>query len=295
MESLLVVGASGLLGQHLVHQAKSSFERVLGTYFRNAFEIEGIGTRELDITSHEDVLNLFEKKCPGFVIMASALTGVDYCEEHPEEAAALNIAGPLNIAKACEKYGSKLLHVSTDYVFDGQKGNYTEKDEPNPISVYGRTKLDGEKAVLESVSESVVARVCVLYGWNRITTKTNFVTWVMNTLEEGGQAKLFQDQTITPTYAHEAAGVLLQLLRKNISGIFHASGSQSITRFQMGKLVANTFRLNEDMVIPATMDEAGLTAMRPRDSSLNVEKTEKELNIRMNPLPASLTHMRDNR
>jgi dTDP-4-dehydrorhamnose reductase len=295
METLLVIGASGLLGQHLTHQGRGSYREVLGTYCGNPFRTDGVEALKLDIVSEEEVFDLFQRRSPDHAIIASALTGVDYCEEHPEEAKALNENGPRNIAKACKEHGTKLLHVSTDYVFDGGKGNYKESDEPNPINIYGQTKLGGERAVLDSAPDSLVARVCVLYGWNRITPKSNFVTWVMDKMEAEDPIKLFQDQTITPTYADEVSRILLELISKDGSGVFHASGSQAVSRYEMGKLIAKAFGLKEGMVIPISMSDAGLAARRPTDSSLNVEKIEEELNMRMHPIHASLEHMRDNR
>jgi dTDP-4-dehydrorhamnose reductase len=288
MESLLVIGASGLLGQHLILRGKDYYERILGTYCRNPFKMEDVEALKLDIVSEQEVFGLFDETIPDSAIIASALTGVDYCEEHPEEATALNEEGPLNIAKACREHGTKLLYVSTDYVFGGEGGDYTEDDEPNPISIYGKTKLGGERAVLDTAPDSLVARVCVLYGWNRLTAKTNFVTWVLDRIEADNPVELFQDQTITPTYADE-------LIKKQVSGVFHASGSQAVSRYDMGRLVAGTFGLNGEMVVPIPMSDAGLAARRPSDSSLNVEKIEEELNMRMNPIHASLEHMRDNR
>lgn len=295
MESLLVIGASGLLGQHLILRGKDYYEMILGTYFSNPFKIEEVEALKLDIVSEQDVFELFDEKRPDSAIIASALTGVDYCEEHPEEATALNEEGALNIAKACREHGTKLLYVSTDYVFDGERGDYTEDDEPNPINVYGKTKLGGERAVLDIAPDSLVARVCVLFGWNRLTAKTNFVTWVLDRIEADNPVELFQDQTITPTYADEVSGVLLELIKKQVFGVFHASGSQAVSRYDMGRLIARTFGLNDEMVVPIPTSDAGLAARRPSDSSLSVEKIEEELNMRMNPIHASLEHMRDNR
>jgi len=294
METFLVIGASGLLGQHLVDQGKSLFGRVVGTYNSNPFEMYGVEARKLDITSEQGVGELMAEIEPDFLIVTSALTGVDYCEEHPEEARTLNEVGPHNIAESCKELDIKLLHVSTDYVFDGYDGDYRENNEPNPVNVYGRTKLDGERAVLSAAPESIVARVCVLYGWNRITPKTNFVTWLLEKIGSGGRVELFEDQIVTPSYAHEVSQTLLKLITKDVKGIYHASGSQKVSRYEMGKLIANTFDLKGEKIFPTTMEKVGLTARRPRDSSLNVEKIEEEINTRMSPLPLSLEHMRDN-
>lgn len=295
MKTLLVVGASGLLGQHLVRKGREVSRRVVGTYFNNPFQMQGIEARKLDVTSKESVLELFEKEHPDFAILSSGLTGVDYCEEHPEEATALNETGASNIATACESSGTRLLYVSTDYVFDGERGDYKEEDDPNPVNIYGRTKLEGERVVLQTVSDSIVARVCVIYGWNTVTSKQNFVTWVLKKIESGETVELFEDQVVTPTYAHEAAEVLLKLVETEATGIYHASGSQKVSRFDIGKLIAEAFDLDPERVLPVEMERVGLPAKRPRDSSLNVRKIEEEFNITMRPLHLSLKHMRENR
>ncbi|UCD92580.1 MAG: dTDP-4-dehydrorhamnose reductase [Methanobacteriota archaeon] len=295
VSTLLVIGASGLLGQHIAERGKQRFERVIGTYHANPFQIQGAGVQGLDIRSAKTVSELLEREEPDSVILCSALTGVDYCEEHPEEAVALNEKGPLNVAKACNAQGTKLLHISTDYVFDGKRGDYKETDEPNPINIYGKTKLGGEKKVLESTPNSIIARICVVYGWNRNTPKKNFVTWVLENLEGGEPVELFDDQIVTPTYADEVADILLRLVQKDVSGVFHASGSQKVSRYEFGKHIAEAFSINLEKLAPVSMQEVGLPAKRPKDSSLIVRKTEEELNIKMRPLPLSLKHMRENR
>ncbi|MBN1678127.1 MAG: SDR family oxidoreductase, partial [Candidatus Thermoplasmatota archaeon] len=175
-KSLLVIGASGLLGSKVYAQAGEEY-RVSGSYNP---EVDGTSSwrlEPLDIGSKEEVERLFEKTRPDIVVLCAAMTNVDACEKQPIVANRANATGPELVARSCKKAGARLVHVSTDYVFDGMKTRrYTEEDLPRPISVYGQSKLSGEKAVLATLPEAVVARPAVLYGWNPLEDKDNFVT-----------------------------------------------------------------------------------------------------------------------
>ena len=293
MKRLLIIGASGLLGSKLFVQAAGRFE-VRGTYNpdvdgRTAWRLE-----PLDIGSKDEVERLFDKIQPECVILTAAMTNVDACEKHPSIANRVNGAGPELVARSCKKLGARLLHVSTDYVFDGSKSRrYTEEDMPRPISVYGSTKLAGEKAVLSTVPGSVVARPAVLYGWNPIEDKENFVVWVLKKLRTKQRATLFDDQWISPTFADDLAKTLLELLEKDISGVWHVSGPDCLDRPTCGKMIAEVFGLDKGLIYPAPSSSVPLPAKRPRYSCLDVSKVEKLLNRKMVSFEDGLRTMRE--
>ena len=204
-KKLLIIGASGLLGSKLIVQAGRRYS-VVGTY--NPFVDGKTQWRldPLDMGSKDEVDGLFDKVRPDMVILTAAMTNVDACEKDPTTANRVNASGPSLVARACKKHGSRLVHVSTDYVFDGSKTRkYAEDDVPRPISVYGKSKLAGERAVLSTLPGAVVARPAVLYGWNPLENKDNFVTWVLKKLRTGEKATMFQDQRISPTFADDLA------------------------------------------------------------------------------------------
>lgn len=293
MKRLLILGASGLLGSKLFVQAAGRFE-VRGTYNpdvdgRTAWRLE-----PLDIGSKDEVERLFDKIRPECVILTAAMTNVDACEKKPFMANRVNAAGPELVARSCKKLGARLVHVSTDYVFDGSKSRrYTEDDMPRPISVYGSTKLAGEKAVLSTVPGSVVARPAVLYGWNPLEDKENFVVWVLKKLRTNQRATLFDDQWISPTFADDLARTLLELLEKDVSGVWHVSGPDCLDRPTCGRMIAEVFDLDKGLIYPAPSSSVPLPARRPRYSCLDVSKVEKLLNRKMVSFEDGLRTMRE--
>ena len=293
MKRLLILGASGLLGSKLFTRAAGKFE-VRGTYNpevdgRTAWRLD-----PLDIGSKDEVERLFEKLRPDAAILAAAMTNVDACEKQPSMANRVNSAGPELVARACKRLGAKLIHVSTDYVFDGSKSRpYAEDDVPRPISVYGSTKLAGERAVLSTLPGSIVARPAVLYGWNPIETKENFVVWVLNKLRAKQRATLFEDQWISPTFADDLARTLLELLERDVQGVWHVSGPDCLDRPACGRMIAKAFGLDEGLIVSAPSSSVPLPARRPRYSCLDVSKTEKLLNRKMVSFEQGLLTMRE--
>ncbi len=277
MDSLLVIGASGLLGSKVMEQARGRFA-VRGAYNP---DVDGATLWQLDsvdIGSKDDIDKLFDKTKPDKVILTAAMTNVDACEKNPTLANRINAAAPGLVARACKKASASLLHVSTDYVFDGMKSRkYVETDVQRPISVYGTSKLAGERSVLATLPDAAVVRPAVLYGWNPIPEKMNFVTWVLKKLRNNEPVKLFEDQIVSPTLADDLAGVLLNLAEKQASGVWHASGPDCLDRPSCGRMIAEVFGLDEDLIAPVPSSSVSLPARRPKYSCLDITKTEKFL------------------
>ncbi len=292
MKKLLVIGASGLLGSKLFSQAAGRYE-VRGTCNPRCDGKESFRLDPLDIGEKGEVEGIFERIEPDVVILAAAMTDVDKCEREPLLANRVNAAGPELVARSCRKSGARLVHVSTDYVFDGTKSRkYTEDDVPRPISVYGSSKLAGERAVLSTLPNAVVARPAVLYGWNPME-KDNFVLWVLKKLRTGQRATLFRDQRISPTFADDLARNLLDLADLDVSGIWHVTGPDCLSRPECGKLIAKVWELGEDLIISVDSSTVSLPAKRPKYSCLDVSKVQKLLNRNMVSFEEGLGMMRD--
>ncbi len=276
-KKLLVIGASGLLGSKLMVQAATKYA-VSGSYNP---EVDGKSSwrlEPLDIGSKEEVERLFDKARPDVAILCAAMTNVDACETKPLMANRVNATGPELVARSCKKLGVRLIHISTDYVFDGAKmRRYTEDDIPRPISVYGSSKLAGERAVLATLPNAVVARPAVLYGWNPLEDKDNFVTWVIKKMRKGEKTTLFEDQWISPTFADDLSKTLLELAERDLKGIWHVSGPDCLDRPTCGRMIAKAFGLDEGLVVPAPSASVSLPAKRPKYSCLDVTKVEKLL------------------
>lgn len=273
MKRLFITGGSGLLGSKFKAITGDNYE-IIKTYNENPRK----NAIQLDITNIKDVLDKIESVNPDLIIHSAALTNVDYCEEHPEEAHKINAEGTLNIVKACEKVNSRLIYVSTDFVFDGKKGLYGEEDETNPLGYYALSKLKGEEYVQNSNLDYAIARVSVLYGWHR---RPNYVTWVIDQLKEKNQINVVTDQYNSPTFADNAAEAMIRIFEKNRTGIYHIAGDERISRFDFARNIAQVFKLDESLINPIKSSEFVQKAQRPRDSSLSVEKAKADLNIKL--------------
>ena len=267
---ILLTGGSGLFGRAFVELVKDRTSHdIYATYNENIVDSEEAVS--LDITDKKRVEEVIKKLQPDVVVHAAAFTNVDKCEVEKEKAYDVNVKGTKNVAMASNEISAKMIYISTDYVFDGTKGFYEEKDKTNPISYYGLTKLEGEKAVQEICDDFIIARTSVIYGAH----KKNFATWVIKELEKGNQIKIITDQWVSPTLNVDLAEQILALIEKDEKGIFHTAGGERINRYDFVVEMARVFDFNEKLITPATSKEMNWIAKRPMDSSLNVSKISK--------------------
>ncbi|MGZ7049167.1 MAG: dTDP-4-dehydrorhamnose reductase [Methanobacterium sp.] len=271
-EVIFVTGGSGLLGSKFT---RDYFNYDIIRTFNANPENKCIS---LNITDEKDTLNKIRSANPDLVIHSAALTNVDYCEDHRREAFEINVKGTQNIVKACEKVGSKLIYVSTDFVFDGEKGMYEEGDKTNPLGYYALTKLQGEESVQNSVLDYAITRLSVSYGFHR---RSNFVTWVIDELKDGNEINVVTDQYNSPTLADNVTEAIIKIFEKDKEGIYHTSGSERINRFDFAKNIAEVFNLDKGLINPIKSNKFVQKAKRPKDSSLCVEKAEKDLKMKM--------------
>jgi len=271
----VVTGSSGLLGRRLVSVLSGAHE-VVGI---DKSVSEGRKDFAVDITQRQRTLESIVTIGPNVVVHTAAETNVDRCETEQDLARRINVDGTANIADASAKAGAKLILTSTDYVFDGAKGNYAETDEPNPISFYGRTKLEAERITAATLPDSMIVRTSVLYGWH--PTKLNFATWVLKGLRERQTLRVADDHINSPTFADNLANAIKKTIEQNSKGILHIAGNERISRFEFARRLAEKFGLDEALLIPVEMRDLNWVARRPRDSSLDVGKAEKELGIEL--------------
>jgi dTDP-4-dehydrorhamnose reductase len=271
---ILVTGASGLLGSKIAEIAPEKFNIHSGYNTHPAPYGEPVF---LDITEPKRVEQVFKLTNPDVVIHCAALTSVDLCERNPELAYQVNVNGTTNIVTNAEKTNSYLIHISTDYIFDGQKGDYREYDKPNPINIYGMTKLESERIIQESNIDYCITRTCVIYGDRSAAGKENFVLWVIKSLQEGKQINIITDQIISPTYNHNLAEMLIEISRRRLKGIYHLAGTSYLNRYNFSNMVAREFKLNKELINPVTSSAMSWEAKRPKNSTLNTEKSRKTL------------------
>lgn len=274
---ILIIGASGLLGSAFLKKFSEKYE-TYGTYCNNKFD-KGL---YYDFTKND--LSIFKKIKPNIVIHSGGITDVDLCEIKKELAYSVNVEGTKNIIEGCRLNDSKLIYISTDFVFDGEKGNYKEDDIPNPINHYAKTKLESENLIKNSGLKYLIIRVSFLYD-----TKDNkkFIHFVINKLKNNEEVNAIVDHIRTPTLVEDIAYTLEALIRKNRTGIYHVSGSEVLSNYETALKIADVFNFNKKLVKPIYAKDFKQTALRPRNTSLNTEKLKKE-NIVMSNLTEGL-------
>jgi dTDP-4-dehydrorhamnose reductase len=271
---LLITGASGLLGTKLCQIALREGYEVYAAYSQHK---PSYGTPvELNILDAEAQWQTLNKIKPDAVVHAAALTDVDKCELEKELAWKTNVEATANLARFCGKLCAFLVYVSTDYVFNGEKGMYKETDIPAPINHYGLTKLKGEKAV-QALHNSCIARGSVIYGSTPAAGKTNFALWLLNKLRKKEEVKIITDQWNSPTLNISMAEMIIETLEKRTTGTFHLAGATRLSRYEFAQHFAEAFNLDPKYITPVQSKHIKWVARRPRDSSLNVEKAEHEL------------------
>jgi dTDP-4-dehydrorhamnose reductase len=289
-KKILVTGASGLLGHKFVEQTMERFAgyKIIPTHRTRSLFFHSV---RMDITNERSVLRIFEKFRPNVVVHTAAETNVDRCEIEKKHALKVNAEGTKIVAEACRRVGAKIVYISTDYVFNGEKGLYTEEDEAYPVNNYGFSKFKGENYVAELCPNYLIVRSSVLFGWH--TWKLNFVTWVINSLKRGKQIQVVDDHFNSPTLADNLAEALLEVIRKDLKGLYHIAGRERINRFEFALKIAESFDLEENLIKPIKMDQLKVwVAKRPRDSSLCVDKVRKKLKVKLLNIEESLDKMR---
>lgn len=276
---LLVIGISGLTGYKVASLA-SSVLSVHGTYNYRRVNLDHVITHPLDVTNFESVDRLVSDLRPDIIVNTSALHNVDYCETHPDENFRVNSHAVRNLAEISRKLGAKLIHISTDYVFDGTASYYHEEDITNPLNSYGKAKLEGEKAVSE-ISDFAILRPSIVYGWTPLESlgansssgkPINFVLWAITKMARGEKLRIVTDQHGSPTLADSLAKAILYIIDKNLAGIFHISGLTCMSRFDLTKKIAQTFGYPESLISPVLSAEFKQIAPRPSETCLDCSK-----------------------
>ena len=272
---LLVTGVSGLLGVNLAWEALLAGHHVVGVSRRHALPGAPFPVITADLAAPGALEAVWQQTRPEAVIHTAALANLDTCEQHPDLAQRLNAVVPGEIAALAARDGVPLAHISTDAVFDGQRGNYTEDDPPNPLSTYARTKLAGEQAVAAAYPQAFIARVN-FFGWS-LSGQRSLAEWFLNNLQSGQPMNGFTDVFFCPLLANHLARVLLEALTRGLHGVYHATSPACLSKFSFGVAIARRFDLNHTLIRPSTVAEAGLTARRAPNLTLRSDKLAQAL------------------
>ncbi len=274
---ILVTGASGLLGLNLALEAAKDHQ-VFGVVHRNSLRTQAFQVIQADLrpqAAPSAVERLIDQVQPDWVIHCAAQANVDACEADPALAEQLNSLLPEKLAQYVARGGARLLHVSTDAVFDGARGQYTESDEPNPLSVYARTKLEGERRVAAQDPSALIARVN-LFGWS-LGGQRSLAEFFFNHLSAGKRVMGFTDVYFCPLLVNDIARVFLEMLERGLQGLYHVVSNECLTKYAFGVRLAQAFNLDPSLIQPTSVQEAGLKAARSPRLTLRTEKLSAAL------------------
>lgn len=267
----LVVGASGQVGGGLMQALRARGHEATGTYSGHAVP----DAWPLDIRNTEAVEHAVHFVKPDWIFCPAAISHVDYCEEHPDETFALNRDAPLFLGRMAQRAGAVFVFYSSDYVFDGLGGPFGEGDEPRPLNVYGRSKLEAERAILAAIPRALVLRTSVVYGPEH--QQKNFVYQIVRACREGRPFRPAVDQHASPTYGPDLASASVEACEKGLTGLYHMAGADTLDRWAFSRLIVETFALDGSHLTPAITAELTQKAARPLKGGLRVGKAQAAL------------------
>ena len=280
MNKVIITGSNGLLGQSLVNlllKDKSKykifgFSKGNNRSGRNDFEYVSI-----DITNKVLLKDKISEIKPNFIINTAAMTNVDACENNKLACDTLNIDVVKTLTEISQEFNTHVIHLSTDFIFDGEKGNYKETDTPNPLSYYGLSKLKSEEVLLDSNINYTILRTILVYGKVYDMSRSNIVLWVKEMLESGKEITIVDDQFRAPTYVEELAMACKISMDKKALGIFNISSKEVLSVFEIAKQIAEVFKLDKSLIKPISTSTLNQTAPRPSKTGFDLTKTNKIL------------------
>lgn len=280
MKKILVTGSNGLLGQKLTERilAKNDFELIATSKGANRFSIkEGYIYAEMDVANQDSVNDVISAYRPDVVINTAAMTNVDTCEIEKDKCWLLNVEAVAFLIAACEKHQIQLIHLSTDFIFDGANGPYSEDTEPSPLSFYGVSKVASEKLLQNSNINWTILRTIIVYGIVNDMSRSNIVLWAKSALEKGDVINVVDDQWRMPTLAEDLAEICLLAAEKGAKGVYNASGKDLMSIVELVQQVADYYHLDKTLINPISSASLNQTAKRPAKTGFILDKSIKEL------------------
>ncbi len=284
---ILIIGGSGVIGWNFLSKFPQNTKF---TYYKNKTHLNS--GFFLDITNFDETLYVIEKEKPDIVIHTSSLTNVDLCERDHALANSINVQGTENIVESCKNIKSKIVFVSTSFVFDGQKDQYFEEDMKSPSTYYGFTKARAEDIIVNSGLPYLILRTDQPYCWIKKWQHTNSVLRVIDNIKLGNRHREIEDWHNCPTYVPEFSESLKKMIDLNMEGIFHVVGSDYINRYDWALEIANIFGLDKNMIDKINSSELSLSATR-KNINLNNEKLYEKIGMKMSGIKTGLIKMRD--
>jgi dTDP-4-dehydrorhamnose reductase len=291
---VLVTGANGLLGQHLVDALiKAGYEVVaIGRgESRLPFNPTDYTWYNVDIATELSVHDCFRAEKPDVVVHAAAMTQVDECEQNQEICERINVQGTSHVIVNAEMYARHLVYISTDFVFDGEKGNYKEDDDMGPVNWYGFTKMQAESLVETCDMPWTIVRTCLVYGNALTGTRSNIISWVRENLQANKPIKVVSDQVRTPTYVEDLVTGILQIIEKNAEGPFHISGKDVLTPYDMAIKAAAYFGLDAGLMTRVDASVFSQPGRRPLKTGFDISHAQEVLGYEPISFDAAIAKM----
>lgn len=288
---ILITGSNGLLGQKIVRQLKKRKIEFLATSKgenRNP-DCEDANYVSMDICSEEEIAHVFHTFLPTHVIHTAAITNVDFCELNPKECQETNVFATKKLFDEAKKIGAHFQLLSTDFIFDGEKGNYKEEDIPNPLSIYAKSKVDAEHFLItDSYSNYSIVRTIIVYGVGNNLSRTNIVCWAKEALSKGQEMRIIDDQFRAPTWADDLAWACIRICELEKRGVFHISGPETMSVFEIVKRVAKYFSLTTESLVRTDSSTLNQPAKRPPKTGFDLTKSRNELGYNPKTLEETL-------
>ncbi len=282
MKTILVTGGNGLLGQKIIYGLRNQegIRCISTSRGENRMKAkDGYVYETLELTDENALQQIVEKYRPFAIINTAAMTNVDACESKKEEAWLQNVTVVENLVKVCESYNIHLVHLSTDFVFNGEKGPYIETDEPDPQSYYSLTKLEGEKRIEKSSISWAILRTIIIYGVVDDNSRSNVVLWVINALKSKKSITVINDQFRSPTLSEDLAQACISAAVGKKTGIYHVSGREVMNILDIAYIVADYFELDSSYIKPISSKDLNQPAKRPPVTGFIITKAQKELDF----------------
>lgn len=289
---IVIVGANGMLGQRLFEfYSLLNDVELLPASIEEKFVFNCQSYVQLDISNRNEVKKIIYDFCPDFIINAAAFTNVDKCESERETAWKINVKGVEYLSEASRVLDSHLVHISSDYIFDGKNGPYSENDIPNPLGYYARTKLASENVLKISGTKNTIIRTNVLYGTAKYS-RPDFVKWVVESVRSGKEIKIVDDQFNNPTFIDDLVQAINKIIELRKEGIYNIGGSEVLSRFDFTMKIADFFNLDKSLIKRIQTEDLKQPARRPLKSGLITIKAQSELGYRPHSIIQSLELMK---
>lgn len=288
---ILITGSNGLLGQKLVDYClRNSIVFLATSKGENRYsKCPDDSYMKMDITSREEVVQVMRDFNPTHVIHTAAMTNVDQCEKEPDNCQEVNVNAVGILVEACNSINAHFQLLSTDFIFDGEKGNYSEDDEPNPLSVYAKSKVDAEEIVkTNSTTSWSIVRTIIVYGKGENLSRSNIVLWAKGALETGDPLSIVDDQFRAPTYADDLAAGCMGIIENNEKGVFHISGPETMSIFDLVIRIAKHFNLNTDKISRVSSSTLNQAAKRPPKTGFDLSKAYEKIDYKPHSLEETL-------